>query len=114
MSIIGKIKKDDHSGQLQGYISTLQLKLQFWLESSGMSKPNSPAYHIFCNSPGGKTQVGAVWKKISQKPGHPPSEFMSMTFDDPSFAQALNVAAFPNQEGGWDVSFRRRQERQAA
>lgn len=110
MSVIGKLVFQGPNTSPEGYLKTLQLQLTFWMEPTGMAGPNAPHYHIFTSSKGGgSAQIGAAWKKAFQKPGKPQTEFFSLTFDDPSFPQALNVAAFPNKDGGYDISYRRRQ-----
>lgn len=79
-----------------------------------MAKGNSQApTHVILtkNMHDDDVQVGAGWRRTINKPGKEPFEVISLTFDDPSFPQALNVAAFKNVDGSWDVSFRRRQEK---
>ena len=114
MSVIGKLNMNGPKGYPEGYIQTLQLKLSFWLEETYLDGHNTPFYMIVTSSPGGSTQIGAVWKKTFQKPGQPMAEFFSMTFDDPSFPHPLNVAAFKNSAGEYEISYRRRQDRKAA
>lgn len=114
MSTIGKIMQSQKEGKihLHGHISTLQFNLTFWLEENRFSSNDrAPHYLVMCRSPQGAiAQVGAVWKKTTQKLSQGISEFFSITMDDPSFPHPLNVAAFPNNEGGWDITYRRRQE----
>ncbi len=54
-------------------------------------------------------EIGAAWKKQKNQLGGAVLDFLSITIDDPSLASALNVAAFKNTNGDWDITFRRRQ-----
>ena len=113
MSNIGKLNKivKDGQNQIIGKISTLEMKLDFRLaEVQQKTSDQAPDYLIITkNSNGEEAQVGSVWIKVKEKFGEAPMEFFSMTFDDPSFTHALNVAAFPQGEAHWDIVWRRRQ-----
>jgi len=97
--------------ELHGEVQTLhmQLKLKLHPNNSSMSE-NAPDY-LVCTptSNNADVQIGAAWKKQKQKLGDVTLEFLSLTIDDPSFPHPLNVAAFPNNEGGYDITWRRRQ-----
>jgi uncharacterized protein (DUF736 family) len=53
--------------------------------------------------------IGAAWRKRKSQIGDIDFEFLSMTIDDPSLTSGLNVAAFKNENGNWDITWRRRQ-----
>lgn len=109
---IGKINKLNIEGQEQlvGSISTLHMKLKFRLEKNNNKQSDSaPDYTIFAKGSDGETPVGAVWTKVIDKFGQEPQEFFSMSFDDPSFSNALHVAAFKASGAHWDIVWRRRQ-----
>ena len=113
MANIGKITKRNVNGQevLEGYVSTLQLKLSFELQKNtmGMSE-NAPDYLITVfDNDGEETIVGAAWIKTMHRHMSEPKDFISMSFDDPSFTTSLNVAAFQKDENNWDIVWRRRQ-----
>lgn len=113
MSTIGKIHRLEKDGkeQLSGNISTLDMNLKFELiKVQNKTSDNAPDYEIITsNSTGDAAKVGGVWVKSVNKIGEEPYDFFSMTFDDPSFPHALNVAAFPKGEAYWDIVWRRRQ-----
>ena len=112
---IGKILKRDVDGKdiLEGHISTLQMNLKFKLqENLNKQSDNAPDYSIIAQGANGETPVGGVWIKVMDKFGQEPQEFFSMTFDDPSFPHALNVAAFKSGDAHWDITWRRRQNQQ--
>ncbi len=110
---IGKINKVMIDGQekLVGHISTLNLKLKFQLKKNeNRQSDNAPDYMILVKGVDGETPVGAAWNKTSQKfsLGDEPREYISMSFDDPSFPHALHVAAFQVGDGHWDIVWRRK------
>ena len=112
MSIIGNLKpvRNGANEELHGEIKTLQFSVKVRLVPE-LIKTNdqSPDYKIFAfGSTGELTEIGAAWQKTKQTPGEPDFEFLSITIDDMSFPNALNVAAFKNKQGGWDITWRRR------
>lgn len=116
MSTIGTIQRGaTKSGDvLEGYISTLTYNFRFKLVPAPNSQnPNAPRYHIITrNSAGIDVVIGAAWVKIIKRGEKEGEEFLTLTFDDPSFPKSLNVAAFKNADGGdYDVTFRRRQDK---
>ena len=110
---IGKITEELNNGQkeLWGHIQTMQLELEFrMLPMSDRPSPNSPDYIIVGkNQKGGWVEIGGAWEKTPKGHGMGGEPFLSITIDDPSFEQGLNVAAFTNDGKTWDVTWRRRQ-----
>jgi uncharacterized protein (DUF736 family) len=118
MSNIGTLNpvKNGSHEELHGEIKTLQLsvKLRFVPEYL-KNKDQAPDYKIYATGMTGElTEIGAAWKKTKKVIGDADFEFLSITIDDPSFPTSLNVAAFKNGQGGWDVTWRRRQAGQSA
>jgi len=113
MSNIGSLKsvRNGTHEELHGEIKTLQLSVKVrFVPEYLKNSDQAPDYKIYAaGTTGEMTEIGAAWKKTKQQPGEPDFEFLSITIDDPSFPTALNVAAFKNKQGGWDVTFRRRQ-----
>lgn len=109
---IGSLKTANND-ELHGEITTLHNHLNVRLIPTG--KPDfgeSPSFKIHAfGSMGQETEVGAAWLKRKVKKDGSDFEFLSLTIDDPSFPEKLNVAAFKNQSGGWDITWRRRQEK---
>jgi uncharacterized protein (DUF736 family) len=118
MIVIGSLHEIEDKGyrQIYGEIHSLEIDLQFRLGSrSAQTSENSPDYSIIAKSRSGKdVEVGSAWRKTIKSGAKAGEEFLTLTIDDPSFASALNVAAFKNgRPGEWDVGWRRRQDRQA-
>jgi uncharacterized protein (DUF736 family) len=113
MTTIGTIQETNTNGfkEMKGQISTLHLNISFKLiPNKQKSNPNDPSYSISTASLNGiDVQIGSVWEKSCQNSD---DVFLSMTFDDPSFNQPLNVAAFENNPNRWDIVWRRRQVQQ--
>jgi uncharacterized protein (DUF736 family) len=116
MSKIGTIEEvlNNDEKELWGYIRTLTFDLNFQMarnpDRNGM---NSPDYLISTKSlQGHLVPIGVAWLKKPKRYGSDQSDFLSITFDDPSFIEPLNVAAFIQDDGkNWNVTWRRRQER---
>lgn len=116
MLAIGSIQTIEERGYVQhrGEIHTLDLDLDFWLETNSASSSDAaPAFTIFAKSRSGRTvRIGSAWKKTIKTARRAGEEFLSLTFDDPSFPAPLNVAAFKtDRQGAWDITWRRRQDR---
>ena len=116
MSKIGFLKTvyQGNRPELHGEINTLQIQLKVKLiPNSNRATENAPDY-IVCASgySGSDVQIGAAWRKEKTQIGDASFEFLSITIDDPSLPSALNVAAFKNDKGDWDITFRRRQVNQ--
>lgn len=117
MSKIGYLKPvmSGNKEELHGEIKTLQMQLQIKLiPDSFKTNDNAPDYIIAAvGYSGADIQIGAAWKKEKQKIGDVLLEFLSITIDDPSLPSALNVAAFKQQDGSYDITWRRRQKGQS-
>jgi uncharacterized protein (DUF736 family) len=113
MSKIGNLKTvmNGSKEELHGEVSTLQMQLKIkLLPNAGKTSENAPDYIVAANGYSGvDIPIGGAWKKTKSKIGGNDFEFLSITIDDPSLPNPLNVAAFKNNEGGWDITWRRRQ-----
>lgn len=113
MATIGQIRKVDDFGKqlLEGEIATLSFSIKFTLQENPTRKSgnsNIPDYLILVkNAAGTPIQVGLVWKKTSKKIGASMTEYLSMSFDDPSFPKPLHVTAFENSEDTWNIVWNR-------
>ncbi len=107
---IGSLKAA-YNDELHGEITTLHNHLGIRLVPTGNPPSGmAPAYKIYAfGSLGQETAVGAGWLKTKRKSDGTDFEFLSLTIDDPSFPDKLNIAAFKNNQGGWDITWRRRQ-----
>jgi uncharacterized protein (DUF736 family) len=116
---IGKLQAISPDGrqELVGEIQTLDVDLKIrLLLNNEQAGANAPTYHVFARGrSGSEVQIGAAWEKTIRSQKRFGEHFLSLTLDDPSFAAPLNVAAFksPDDETVFDVSWRRRQDRQS-
>ena len=113
MSTIGKLKRvrDEQDEYLIGNIRTLEINLQIKLYPiTEKDSANSPSFRIFAvDKDSSEVEIGAAWVKTITKPDRFGEEFLSISVDDPSLAQGLNVAAFTNDDGDtYSITFRRR------
>ena len=97
--------------ELHGKITTLSFQLSFKLIPDNMrTNPEAPDYIAYADSVDGESvTIGAAWKMVKQQPDNTPFEFLTLSIDDLSLPQAVNAAAFKNDSGGYDISWRRRQ-----
>ncbi|WP_411820227.1 DUF736 domain-containing protein [Hyphococcus formosus] len=113
MSTIGKLKltKDQNGEFLTGYIQTLEINLQIRLYPiKEQASANSPSHRIFAiGKDNAEIEIGAAWTKTMSNPDRFGEEFLSISIDDPSLPQALNVAAFKEENSEtYAITFRRR------
>lgn len=115
MSNIGYLKpvRNGSYEELHGEVRTLQMAVKIrFIPESGKTSDLAPDYKIFAVGVSGQdAEIGAAWKKTKKMLGDVEFEFLSITVDDPSFPASLNVAAFKNNQNGWDITWRRRQEK---
>ena len=112
MSKVGYLKpfNDGTCEELQGEIKTLNLHLKIKLVRDNMrTNAQAPDYTILADAPSGEdVEIGAAWSKSKQQSDGSVCEFLSITIDDLSLPQALNVAAFKQDDGSYEISWRRR------
>ena len=114
MSKIGSLIEVENEGEIEfdGQIRTLAHDFDFRMignpDQNGMG---SPDYLILTKvSSGHEVPIGAAWRRKPKRYGE--NDFLSITFDDPSFEKPLNVAAFVQPDGrNWVITWRRRMER---
>lgn len=95
--------------ELHGELRTLDLQKRIVMAPNRYKKSeNAPDYLIKASGLGGEINIGNAWLKRKDRIGESPFEFLSITIDDPSMPYPLNVAGFKNEEGGWDITWRRR------
>lgn len=101
--------------ELHGEVKTLQMQLKIKLIPNHLkNSDNAPDFNICTPAySGDDVQIGAAWKKTKQQIGDVMLEFLSITIDDPSLPNALNVAAFKKDDGSYEITWRRRQNSQS-
>lgn len=90
----------DQEGRWTGNITTAVYDINFWLRVRPSSEnENAPCFDVITKSKhhGKEVKIGAVWEKKNRETGE---VFYSITVDDPSLQQPLNVTAFPKEEPG--------------
>lgn len=112
MSKVGFLKPYNNGTyeELHGEIKTLQFQLKIKLIPDNMrTNDQAPDYTIIADAPSGEdVEIGAAWLKSKQQNDGSVCEFLSLTIDDLSLPQALNVAAFKQDDGSYEISWRRR------
>jgi uncharacterized protein (DUF736 family) len=111
--MINKLKEDGQGG-LTGMIVTLEHNLKIHLNPCVARSPESPMFEIFAIGKGAvEVKVGAAWEKKTTKTGE---IFYSLTIDDVSFSEPLNVTAFKAKEGFgvYEIVWQRPRQQKAA
>ena len=97
---IGQIKQND-AGIFMGRISTLAVAMTIALKPVQSSNPRAPRYEIHALTPGRTwVQVGAFFELTSNNTGE---AFLNGRIDDPSLAAPLQVSAFRQDDGSYNV-----------
>jgi uncharacterized protein (DUF736 family) len=84
MATIGTFKKD--GDEFSGTLETLTMKANITLIPNAKKSDAAPDYRVFQQTEEFTSEIGAAWKK-SAKDG---SEYLSVSLDDPSFADKIN------------------------
>ncbi len=86
MATIGTFKKDGNG--YAGHIETLTLRAKITFEPNTQKGENgkAPDFRVFHIGDGFTSEIGAAWKKTSQER----AEYLSVSLDDPSFAEKIN------------------------
>jgi uncharacterized protein (DUF736 family) len=112
MSKIGYLKPYNNGTyeELHGEVKTLSFQLKIKLALDNMrTNENAPDYIVYADTMTGEAiDIGAAWKKSKRKEDGSLLEFLSLTIDDLSLPQPLNVAAFKHNDGSYEISWRRR------
>jgi uncharacterized protein (DUF736 family) len=84
MATIGTFTKD--GDEFSGTLETLTMRANITISPSAKKSDNAPDYRVFQQTEDFTSEIGAAWKK-SAKDG---SEYLSVSIDDPSFADKIN------------------------
>lgn len=84
MAIIGNFTKDGKG--YSGNLETLTLKARLTFEPTEKKSDNAPDYRVFHLTDDYHSEIGAAWKKTSREG----AEYLSVSIDDPSFAEKIN------------------------
>jgi uncharacterized protein (DUF736 family) len=84
MATIGTFKKSGE--EYTGIFETLTIRANILVTPNDKKSANAPDYRVFQKNPHFNSEIGAGWKK-SARDG---SEYLSVSLDDPSFADKIN------------------------
>ena len=94
--IIGNFNYDAKADTYEGVIRTLTLfSTQLHLRPIEKSGDKEPDYRIVAETSEGTIEVGAAWKRKSEKG----QDFLSVSMDDPGLSYPLNAALFRSESG---------------
>lgn len=109
---IGTLKANEDGIHI-GRIATLGFSALIALREVNSNSERAPAYDVMGLSPDRRTwvKVGALWEYTATGSGE---VFLSGRLDDHTMERPLDVALFRQQDGSYNVSWRRPQTRRAA
>ena len=84
MATIGTFTKD--GAGYAGTIETLALKAKITFEPQEKRNGNAPDFRVLQLTENFTSEIGAAWKKTSREN----AEYLSVSIDDPSFAERIN------------------------
>ena len=84
MATIGNFKKD--GAGYAGSIETLTLSAKLTFEPVEKRSDYAPDFRVFHHTEEFSSEIGAAWKKTSKEG----AEYLSVSIDDPSFAERIN------------------------
>lgn len=109
---IGNLKRDANAVYM-GRITTLTIAATIALREVRSHNEKAPAYDVMALAADRRSwvKVGAVWEFTSNETGE---AFLSGKIDDPSLERPLDLAMFGQEDGSFNVVWRRPQRKRAA
>lgn len=101
MSIIGSFKKSVDG--YDGTIVTLALNAKVKFVPNDKKSENSPDFRIVT----GKGEIGAAWKQTTEEGER---SYLSVSLDDPSFAEPVKAALFEADDKSFNLVWNRRRD----
>lgn len=93
--IIGNFTYDKQADSYYGEIQTFTLQRgNVTIQPSGMTGEREPAYRVVIASEAGEVELGAAWRKTSDRG----VRYLSIVLDDPAFPARCDAALFMNAE----------------
>ena len=107
---IGNLKAREEDGTPIGKIATLNFAAVIALRAVQSNNDRAPAFDVMALSSDRRTwlKMGALWEFNSTATGE---SFYSGRIDDPSMARPLDIAAFRQDDGSYNVAWRRPKQR---
>ena len=108
---IGTIKANDQ-GVLIGRVQTMAFGATIALSEVNSSNERAPAYDILGLASDRRSwvKIGALWEYHSNDTGE---TFLSGRIDDPSLEKPIDVAMFRQDDGSYNVAWRRPQRKRS-
>jgi uncharacterized protein (DUF736 family) len=106
MALIGMFQKNQ-SGKIAGKIETLSISAEAVFvpspeKGNGEKGAESPHFRVYS----GKAEIGAAWKKTSERTG---KDYLSVKLDDPTFPAAIFASLVEQEDGtGYALLWSRR------
>ena len=106
---IGSIKPNDQ-GILIGRVQTMAFVATIALQEVNSTNERAPAFDVLALAADRRSwvKVGAVWEYTSNETGEC---FLSGRIDDPSLDKPIDVAMFQQNDGSYNVAWRRPQRK---
>jgi len=118
MSSIGQVQPTDaQENEFRGYVRTLEHDIAFRaITNADRRSDEAPTHRLMCRGRHGKEiQIGSAWKRKKSEANGSVVEYLSLSFDDPSFATPIHATAFKNANDDiWEINWRRPQRRDSS
>lgn len=109
MATIGYLSRNER-GAFVGKIETLAFTNVVGLRPFNSNNPRAPKYEMMAlTSARNWVPIGGMFEQTMKATGE---SFYQGRIDDPSMARPMDVALFPTEDGGFNVSWTRRRTRQ--
>lgn len=109
MAYIGSLSRNER-GAMVGKIETLAFTNVVGLRPFNSSNPRAPKFEMMAlTSARTWVPIGGMFEQTMRASGE---SFYQGRIDDPSMARPMDIALFPNEEGGFNISWTRRRTRQ--
>ena len=108
---IGNLKSNDE-GTMVGRITTMAFSAVIALREVNSTNDRAPAFDIMALSADNRNwvKVGALWEYNSNETGE---VFLSGRIDDPSLSSPLDIAGFSQDDGSYNIAWRRPQAKRS-
>jgi len=102
---IGNIKRNE-AGIFMGRVTTLSIAMFIALSPVNSTNEKAPAFDVMALAADKRSwvKVGALWSFTSNATGE---EFLSGRIDDPSMDKPIEVQLFRQEDGSYNVAWRR-------
>lgn len=109
MANIGYLSRNER-GAFVGKIETLAFTNVVGLRPVNSNNPRAPKFEMMALTAARSwVAIGGMFEQTMKATGE---SFYQGRIDDPSMARPMDVALFPNEEGGFNISWTRRRSRQ--